>query len=298
MPVYEIELLIIKLKNILENPRVNRTEEGSTLMYAISNWTAVLNTYRSHNDLIQPLFSAEALRYSDMVNTYDLFLMGGLSKEEVLKHVHVANNSDTSTAGRQFEVAFNQYSKACNQFPDSLGANSYLKVICADFDSKKWQSLYGAITAACPDQSSQSSSIALNPLTNSSLASSMCKEVPPPDAKFPNGTEAISTSQSMFSFLKDSSQYITFSSNSPMFLSWEGKVTDSMSFLTSLSYNHPNILSSTSLSGEWFSDSFREGVQSKTISSRSLVDIGKTSSKSHEYLRIVSMTLDDHDMGK
>jgi len=297
MPIYEIEILVTKLQSILSNRIVTSQFESIKLNQSISDWITVLQTYREHNDEIHPLFTTEAQRYKNLVSVYNEFLRGGLSKDEVLKSmvgIQTLSSNELSAQNGQFEEAFNQYSRACNQFPQTMVSNVYLNTICADFDSQKWQDLYGALTAACYDSSSVSSQ---NPFFNSTLKPTTCKEFQPDDAKFPGDIENIQQSQSMFSFLQDTSQFVTFSSNSPIEISWTGAVKDTMSFVSTLSYNNPDLFKYSSVYGEIVAGSFKEVGQTSTTLFGALIDIGKSSSQEHSYTRSVTITLSDSNMG-
>ena len=196
--------------------------------------------------------------------------------------------------------------------------------ICADFDSSAWQTLYGALTAACnmPDgmrrQLSNETVIHTaptreesfrrkitgidNPFSGTALVAGMCKTGNPINpASYPEGKLQLNDAnypQKMFSFLGDLNQYVTFSANSGFSMDWTSTVQDSTSLTTTFTSGYPQTYDGSIDIGFDVTMIKFDLITTYSANWGASIEIGKTSTSSHEFDRTVAITLSDPDEGK
>jgi len=321
LPVHQIEALTVKLDKLLNRASVQENPtEAAKLAAKAANWATILANYRAHNDELTPIFSAENEQFRGMVMMYQNFLNGGLTQEDVadsLREKMLYRNSRSFTS--DYNEAFQAYGTSCDSVIPSH-QNKYMRNICDGFSRSKWEDAYSTIMGACSmtnfisrrmrdsntnsisDLSAEDVSIHRklldNPFSNSPLIEGMCKTGTAIDGtEYPGGVEPANNPQQMFGFLSDKNQYLTFSSNSPISMSWSSSISDSMEQSSSFSTNYPYSVGGSlgaELSVAAVSFSLSASLEA---SFGAAFSIGKTSSNGHEFSRSVSITLDDGDIG-
>ena len=310
LPVVEIEMIIDKLSSLAQYAS---PDDAIKLNDLSANWNTVLSNYRSHNNDLTSMFSAEALQFSQAVKNFKAYQKGQLNVQDFASAV--ANTLDglvdfdaiTDIAGA-LNRAFTQVKQSCDQVlpynvgdtlvgasGDTGGAGSYLKGVCNDFDPDAWQSFATMITGACTGISADGSPD--NPLSSTPLFQQMCASERLSGGGIPGGLQTSTGPESLLGFLSDNKKLITFGANSPMELSWTSTVSESKAFTVEFQ-------SSRTVQEEHLYHFEFEvfGIGEKTNNDYGLNNVftlylGKSSEEDHESERTVTVSLDDDDDG-
>ena len=301
LPVVDIEALIVRLTAIaadLSDP------DQSKITKQIQNWNTVLTTYRSHNNGLTDIFSADSKLFLDMLTSFSKFNKeGGVGKAEFKKSFKsFVSSSDLpalSLAMGYFDKTFKGLDNQCGVGMDA-SRNEYLKSTCSDFASSKsaYRSLGGFLSSACDMPGSPNAGDS-NPLRDSVLMRGLCKEGVVTELEdIPGGLGSSDRRDDLMGFMKSKDKFLTFSSNAPVTLTWTSTVSDSISSTATID--------STSLDAgdaEFHigGNVFGADVMGEVVTGGSKdfhLFIGQTSESSHEYTRTVTITLDDNDFGE
>ena len=278
--------------------------DQSKITKQIQNWNTVLSSYRSHNNGLTDIFSADNKLFLDMLKSFSKFnKKGGVGgaefKESFKSFVSSSDLPALSLAMGYFDKTFKGLDNQCSVGMDA-SRNEYLKSTCSDFATSKsdYRSLRGFLSSACDMPGSPTAGDS-NPLRDSVLMTGLCKEGVVTDQEdIPGGLESSDRRNDLMGFMKSKEKYLTFSSNAPVTLTWTSTVSDSISSTATID---STILDAGDVGAHIGGNVFGVDLMGEVVAGGSKdfhLFIGQTSDSSHEYTRTVTITLDDNDFGE
>ena len=310
-------------------------DDANKLSKLIANWNTVLSNYRSHNNDLTSMFSAEAIQFSQAVQQFKNYQSGQLDAQDFASAVAntidgMVGFSDIVPILYSLNYAYFQFVSTCDQSlpysatdtlipayvvtavtegeevggilagvvgvtEDTGGAGPFLKAVCDDFDSNAWQSFATMINGACTGISADGSP--RNPLSSTPLFQQMCASESLTRDGIPGGLQTPTGPESLLGFLSDNKKLITFGANSPVQLSWTSTVTESRSF--TVGYEFSRKITEALVSKDEFEIA---GIGFETEDSLALTEtftlqLGKSSEEEHGSERTVTVSLGDDDGG-
>lgn len=185
--------------------------------------------------------------------------------------------------------------------------SAHLGSICNDFSPTQYVNFNDFIQEGCnmaspsDDIGSKSSGGTFSDnkehvLASSELFNYMCKAgMIKGNNDIPGGYK--NEKSSMFEFLSNEDQYVTFGSSSPLTMSYTSEVKDSTSFSTKFKVANSD---KSGLNTGFGFDVFGVGLEAKVVfglGSSTQITLGRSSSSSHTMTRTVSITMTDNDVG-
>lgn len=296
LPVIEIEAIIQDLQdNLGLSDDAFSTDDSlkPDLSKQLENWVTVLSNYRRHNSDLTAMFSAETVQFMTMVSAFQQYQSNSISLDDFNNAVD-SGGLDPGSFMDLYNKAFGEISQSC-----ASGFNArtdYTGAICADFDNGVWQTFGSVLSGACNMPGSPNDQT--NPLSNSVLISSICKQGSSPDGStIPGGMGKSGGTESLFSFMQNPSKLVTFSANSPVRMKWKAEVSDELDFSNYLSVTTNSLFTLKNDFEATFGTANVHNIQSRASRNSYKLSLGKGSSSGHKFEREVEIYMSDEDIG-